>query len=106
MLIYVFRWREKGIKVLISTADIGTLAGAEKLLKEANQLGPVGGIFNLAVVLRDAFMENQTEADFKTVCKPKVNGKNKLLYVNKNIQFNIYLDERHLHKLKLVIQTI
>jgi fatty acid synthase, animal type len=69
-----FRWREAGVKVLISTGDITTLNGAEKLLKDANQLGPVGGIFNLAVVLRDAFMENQSEADFKTVCKPKVDG--------------------------------
>lgn len=51
-----------------------TLQGAEKLLKDAAKLGPVGGIFNLAAVLRDAFMENQTEADFKTVCKPKVEG--------------------------------
>lgn len=59
---------------MISTSDITTLHGAEKLLKESNRLGPVGGIFNLAVVLRDAFMENQTEADFKTVCKPKVDG--------------------------------
>ncbi|KAE8737946.1 Fatty acid synthase, partial [Frankliniella occidentalis] len=35
---------------------------------------PVGGIFNLAVVLRDAFIENQTEADFATVALPKING--------------------------------
>lgn len=70
----VRRWRESGVNVLISTADATTEKGAKKLLDEANSIGPVGGIFNLAVVLRDAMMENQTEADFKTVTKPKVDG--------------------------------
>ncbi|XP_057664642.1 fatty acid synthase [Diorhabda carinulata] len=68
------RWREKGVKVLVSTSDATTDKGARKLLTEANELGPVGGIFNLAAVLRDAMMENQTSSDFKTVSKPKVDG--------------------------------
>lgn len=68
------RWREKGVKVLISTSDATTEKGAKRLIEESNELGPVGGIFNLAAVLRDAMMENQSEADFKTVCKPKVDG--------------------------------
>ncbi|CAH1958955.1 unnamed protein product [Acanthoscelides obtectus] len=72
------RWREQGVKVLVSTADATTDKGAKRLLEEANELGPVGGIFNLAVVLRDAMMENQSEADFKTVCKPKVDGSKQL----------------------------
>lgn len=70
----ISRWRESGVEVLISTADITTKEGAERLLNESNKLGPVGGIFNLAAVLRDAFMENQSEADFRIVCKPKVDG--------------------------------
>lgn len=70
----VRRWKQRGINVFISTSDATTENGAKKLLEEANQLGPVGGIFNLAAVLRDAMMENQTEGDFKTVCKPKVDG--------------------------------
>lgn len=72
------RWREQGITVLISTADATTEKGARRLLEEAIELAPVGGIFNLAVVLRDAMMENQSEADFKTVCKPKVDGSKQL----------------------------
>lgn len=68
------RWRELGVNVVVSTADATTEKGARRLLQEANELGPVGGIFNLAVVLRDAMMENQTEGDFKTVAKPKVDG--------------------------------
>ncbi len=46
----VRRWEENKVKVLISKSDCTTLAGTEKLLKEANALGPVGGIFNLAAV--------------------------------------------------------
>lgn len=46
----VRRWQESGVKVVISTADCATLAGTKKLIGEANSLGPVGGIFNLAAV--------------------------------------------------------
>lgn len=68
------RWTESGVKVLVSTADCTTEKGSERLMKEASKLAPVGGIFNLAAVLRDAMMENQSEADFKTVCLPKIDG--------------------------------
>lgn len=46
----VRRWREAKVQVLVSTADATTTTGAEQLVKEAARLGPVGGIFNLAVV--------------------------------------------------------
>lgn len=46
----VRRWQQGGVKVFVSTADCSTIAGTEQLLKEANALGPVGGIFNLAAV--------------------------------------------------------
>lgn len=67
-------WKEQGVKVLVSKHDVATQDGAIKLLTEATTLGPVGGIFNLAMVLRDAFMENQTADNFVAVCEPKVNG--------------------------------
>ncbi|XP_072745100.1 fatty acid synthase-like [Anoplolepis gracilipes] len=68
----VQHWRENGIKIIISTADITTLSGAEYLLEESNRLAPVGGIFNLAVVLCDALFENLQETDFKIVTLPKI----------------------------------
>lgn len=46
----VEEWKALGIQVLVSTSDIGTLEGTQLLIEEALQLGPVGGIFNLAVV--------------------------------------------------------
>lgn len=44
------RWRLAGAKVAVSRADAATEEGARELLREAAALGPVGGIFNLAMV--------------------------------------------------------
>ena len=46
----VKRWNASGASVRVLTQDASTLAGAEALLKEAAEDGPVGGIFHLAVV--------------------------------------------------------
>ena len=43
-------WRSYGAKVVISLADITTVSGVTELLSEANRLGQVDAIFNLAVV--------------------------------------------------------
>ncbi|XP_049706557.2 fatty acid synthase [Helicoverpa armigera] len=68
------RWREAGVQVCVSTADACSPAGARALLREAAALGPVGGVFNLAAVLRDAFLDKQTPADFQAVAKPKIDA--------------------------------
>uniref|UniRef100_A0A8B9FZJ9 Fatty acid synthase n=1 Tax=Amazona collaria TaxID=241587 RepID=A0A8B9FZJ9_9PSIT len=70
----VRQWKALGIQVLVSTSDIATLEGTQLLIEEALQLGPVGGIFNLAVVLRDGMIENQTPELFWEVNKPKYSG--------------------------------
>ncbi|XP_074080916.1 fatty acid synthase [Macrotis lagotis] len=67
-------WQQEGIQVLVSMSNVSTLEGAQQLIAEATQLGPVGGIFNLAMVLRDAMLENQTPEFFQDVNKPKYNG--------------------------------
>jgi len=68
------RWREQGIQVLVSSANVSDIQETRGLLHEAANLGPVGGIFNLAVVLRDGLMENQTTDNFQKVSGPKVEG--------------------------------
>ncbi|NXP54355.1 FAS synthase, partial [Heliornis fulica] len=70
----VKEWKALGIQVLVSTNDIATLEGTQLLIEEALKLGPVGGIFNLAVVLRDGMIENQTPELFWEVNKPKYSG--------------------------------
>ncbi|KAJ4448694.1 hypothetical protein ANN_00084 [Periplaneta americana] len=64
-------WRSYGITVNISLADITSEEGVTTLLSEANKLGPVDAIFNLAVVLQDSLLSNQTEARFAASAGPK-----------------------------------
>nr|QDK64693.1 fatty acid synthase [Macrobrachium nipponense] len=68
------RWRESGISVRVLTQDASTIEGATALLKEAAKEGPVGGIFHLAVVLKDALFENQTAETFYAVNHVKGDG--------------------------------
>ncbi|NXI49651.1 FAS synthase, partial [Chloroceryle aenea] len=70
----VREWRALGTEVLVSTSDVATLEGTQLLIEEASKLGPVGGIFNLAMVLRDSMIENQTTESFCEVNKPKYSG--------------------------------
>lgn len=49
----------------MSVADVTTLKGCEELIREASALGSVGGIYNLAVQLRDGLFENQNLKTFK-----------------------------------------
>lgn len=66
--------KDKGASVLVSNNDVSTLEGATALIDEALQLGPIGGIFHLAMVLKDAAVENQSEESFKESCASKVAG--------------------------------
>lgn len=47
----IMLWRSYGANVVISTEDVTTETGVSKLLQTASGLGPVRGIFNVAVVL-------------------------------------------------------
>ncbi|GFR20273.1 fatty acid synthase [Trichonephila clavata] len=66
------RWKKEGANIIISTENTVNINEAKLLLQKATSIKPVGGIFNLALILRDAFMENQTVRNFEEVCAPKV----------------------------------
>lgn len=68
----VRRWRDKGVKVHIFKLEAMTLSNVERLFAESNKLAPVGGMFNLAAVLRDALLMNMDEEKFKEVTSPKI----------------------------------
>ena len=70
----VERLRENKLQVEVSSVDNTTDEGAEQLISQAQQLAPLGGIFNLAMVLKDSLFENATVADFDAVCSPKSMG--------------------------------
>lgn len=71
-------WKEQGVNVIISTLDASQYSQAVELLELAKKHGPVGGIFNLAMVLKDAMLENQNEDNFVKVAGPKVIGTHNL----------------------------
>ncbi|KAJ8982149.1 hypothetical protein NQ317_011295, partial [Molorchus minor] len=64
-------WRSYGTIVNISKADITTKDGCEELINESLELGSVDAVFNLAVVLADALLEDQTPETFVTSFAPK-----------------------------------
>ena len=43
-------WQSSGVNVSISQADARDLDGAKTLIQYAQKLGPIGGVFNLAMV--------------------------------------------------------
>lgn len=67
-----------GCKILIvreDQADASQPEGAEKLCRMAAEMSPskqLGGVFHLAMVLKDCLLENMSEQDFEQVCRPKV----------------------------------
>ncbi|KRT82111.1 dehydrogenase, partial [Oryctes borbonicus] len=64
-------WKHYGVTVVTSSVDASTEAGCTAILNIANEMGPVDGIFNLAVVLKDALFENLSVEDFKVPIVPK-----------------------------------
>ncbi|KAH6934602.1 hypothetical protein HPB50_025688 [Hyalomma asiaticum] len=68
------RFREAGANVAVRKIDASDEEGARKVIEEAAAMGPVGGIFILAVLLRDGLLENQTAEAFETVFKIKIDG--------------------------------
>lgn len=64
-------WKSYGVEIIIATDDITTMSGCEQLIKNASNLGAVGGIFNLAVALRDGIFENQNHKLFCESLAPK-----------------------------------
>ncbi|XP_028141037.2 fatty acid synthase-like [Diabrotica virgifera virgifera] len=67
----------KDVIVQVDLNDTTTIVGAENLVNAAYKLGPVGGVFNAAIVLQDANITDQTQEKFEAVFKPKyISGRN------------------------------
>lgn len=73
--LYIFRtWKSYGVTIEISTSDISSKEGCEDLIRDAAKLGPVGGIFNLAVALHNGILENQDFKTFNKSLEPKADA--------------------------------
>uniref|UniRef100_A0A2M4A7X9 Fatty acid synthase n=1 Tax=Anopheles triannulatus TaxID=58253 RepID=A0A2M4A7X9_9DIPT len=78
-------WESYGVEVRISTEDISTSQGCRRLLQQAIEMGPVAGIYNLAVQLRDAIIENQSVDKFVECLAPKANATNHLDEISREL---------------------
>ncbi|XP_074604161.1 fatty acid synthase-like [Brevipalpus obovatus] len=63
---------EQSVQIKVQRVDLTNERQAIRFIKESSRLGPIGGIFNLAAVLHDGLLENQTVKDFEEVCYPKI----------------------------------
>lgn len=79
--------------IYISTENVTNKVGCENLLKRSAQFGDIGGIFNLAVILKDASLEHQTVQNFDDCFAPKV-------YITKHLSD---LSERMCRQLKYFV---
>lgn len=64
-------WESYGCQVIINVNDVTTYKGCKSLLIESVTLGAIGGIFNLAAVLFDGILDNQTPKRFGDCVAPK-----------------------------------
>jgi len=60
-------WRSNGVEVVISLADITTKSGVTALLADANKLGQVDAIFNLAVVSAELVLSYEAHHNGETM---------------------------------------
>lgn len=70
----VNRLISREVELVIAQDCSYTKEGVKSILEKANKLGPVGGIFNTAVVYDDTLMENMTLEQFEGVMQPKLHG--------------------------------
>lgn len=67
-------WKQRGVNVKVSSSDVSSDEGANRVIEEASAMAPVRGIFHLAMVLRDSLIQNQTPEMFQQVAAAKVRG--------------------------------
>ncbi|KAK0176607.1 hypothetical protein PV328_000726 [Microctonus aethiopoides] len=65
-------WRSYGARIeIVSGKNVADRKDCAEILKAATDMAPIDGIFNLAVVLKDALLENQTSSQFAESFEPK-----------------------------------
>ncbi|XP_074595151.1 fatty acid synthase-like [Brevipalpus obovatus] len=69
---YLRNYENRKRNIIVSINDCITIRFVQQLFDSAKKLGPIGGIFNLAMVLSDGMFENQSIESFESVCTPKV----------------------------------
>lgn len=71
---FIDRMKSFGACVSVVIKDVSDMEQAKELIDYAASFAPVGGVFHLAMVLKDALFENQTNEMFEDACKIKIRG--------------------------------
>nr|XP_054925824.1 fatty acid synthase-like [Dermacentor andersoni] len=68
------RWQTAGASVVVSEADVSIPRGALQIIKEAEAMGPIGGIFNISVCHEDGWVADHATEVYQTDYKTKAEG--------------------------------
>ena len=77
--LYIHYLRSKGVQVEVIAADAISKEKTTAVIEQAKEAGPIGGLFVMTVVLRDAKFTNLTQQSFDDVYGSKVTVLNTLL---------------------------
>ncbi|XP_053215026.1 fatty acid synthase-like [Panonychus citri] len=86
------RMRNNGysrVNIIISNEDCSNLESTERLINQAQELGQIGGVFHLSMVLKDGLFENQTAETFDEAVKPKAIACRYLDQLTRSLPYNI-----------------
>lgn len=70
----IYFWRRMGISILVSTQNVSIESETERLIGQCQEMGPLGGVFHLAMVLRDCLFEDQRPQNFQEAAEAKYWG--------------------------------
>lgn len=65
----IAKWKSYGAQIVVSKANVSNLEETRSLLDEANVLGPVAAIFNLAAVRMSFFFYSDLSVWYLRICK-------------------------------------
>ncbi|KAL3210891.1 hypothetical protein MRX96_008544 [Rhipicephalus microplus] len=68
------RWQTAGVAVVLSEVDISLPQGALQVIKDAEAMGPVGGIFNVSLCHEDGWIADRATEVQEVDYKNKVDG--------------------------------
>ncbi|KAI6098831.1 putative nonribosomal peptide synthetase [Pisolithus croceorrhizus] len=77
--LYIHYLRSKGVQIEVIAADAISKEQTATVVERAKEVGPIGGLFVMTVVLRDAKFTNLTQQSFDDVYESKVAVLNTLL---------------------------
>ncbi|GFR86859.1 fatty acid synthase, partial [Elysia marginata] len=81
-----------GAEVVVSAINVTSQEAADEVVKTATDLGPLGGIFNLGLNLRDALLVEQTAENYRQTLESKIQTTSLLDEISRSPNIRATLD--------------